>query len=287
MGREKLYESIRKSAKGLLAGGIVLVTMFGLLAALLIAVAISEGDSSMIIGALVLLVIAGLCSIMIVKGVKLKKHPETHSMFKKNPDLLFQADELYKGIKYQDKFVILSERVVANAQNLTQMAFTNEVFMVYVYKQTTNFVTTTKQLILATARGEITLNIYGVKDDTINHIAQTVAAACPYARFGYNNENLNYLGQMRQVWDQKKTEQRMGISPQQKQQQAMQRQQAVQNGQQYNPDQTFGAQGGNQAYNGQGYVNQANDAQVYNNQAYTNMQGYDNQNYNNQTYNNQ
>ena len=33
MGREKLYESIRKSAKGLLAGGIVLVTMFGLLAA--------------------------------------------------------------------------------------------------------------------------------------------------------------------------------------------------------------------------------------------------------------
>ncbi len=271
MGREKLFESIRKGAKGLIAGGIILVTLFGLLALLLFAVYCDEKDGSMLIGVLILLVIAGLCSLLIVKGVKLKKHPETHKVFKRNPDLLFQADELFKGIRYQDKYVILSDRVVANASDLTQMAFTNEVFMVYVYKQTTNFVTTTKQLILATARGEITLNIYGLKDEAINRIAGTVAAACPYARFGYSNDNLKYLEQMRAVWDQKKTEQQMGISPQQKQQQAIQRQMAVANGQQYDPDQTFGAQGNVQNYNTQGYVNQANDAQAYSNQTYNNQ----------------
>ena len=275
MGREQLFRQIRKQGTTFMVLGIVLAVICAFLAFCLFVVYSDEKDTAALVVALIFLGLGALCGLMIKSGVANRMHPEKNKAFKKNPDLLYMVDELFKGVKYQDKFVIISDRVIANASNLFQIAFLNEVFMVYVFKQTTNLVTTIKQLVLATARDEITISIMGLKDEAINQLANNVASVCQYAVFGYSPQNLDYLNKMRRVWEQKKNEQKMGISPQQVQQQQMQRQQAIQNGQQqaYDPDNTVNnsaeqPQNQYQNYNGQGnngYMNYNQDPYQYQN----------------------
>ncbi len=251
-GREIILNKIRKQKRGLMITGLVLsVITLGIVAVALFAFIsdiISKGMDRALDGSgaafIVLSILAAIGAggiAMAIKGFKGMKNPQGDKILKKNPDLLFMADELYKGITYEDKHLIMSDRVIANKKNLYQMAFYNEIFMVYVHTESYNFVTTTKQLVLATARDEITLSIYGMKNEQVNGLAQTIAGKCPYARFGYTQDNLRYLEEMRKVWQRAKLDQQMGISAQQVQRAAEQKQQAIQNGQQnlYDPDSTY------------------------------------------------
>ena len=251
-GREIILNNIRKQRKGLMITGIIMaVVTLGIVAFALFAF-ITDGinrgfdralDGSGVVFVLLLILAAiGVGGIALaVKGYKGVKNPQGDKVLKKNPDLLFMAEELYKGITYEDKHLIMSDRVIANKKNLYQMAFYNEIFMVYVHTESYNFITTTKQLVLATARDEIVFSIYGMKNEQVNALAQTIAGKCPYARFGYTQDNLKYLEEMRKVWQRAKLDQQMGISAQQVQKAAEQKQQAIQSGQQnlYNPDSTY------------------------------------------------
>lgn len=250
--KEKILNKIRKEGRNLMIAGIVLAVLFlgivAILTFMFIMAGINEGFGEaasegvpVFILEGILLVFGMLGILMIAKGRKKMKNPQDAKVLKANPDLLFMANELSQGLNYQDDYFLMSDRVVANKKNLYQMAFYNEIFMVYVYTASTNGITTTKQLVLATARDEITIGIYGKKEEQVNAMARTIAEKCPYARFGYNQENLRYLEEMRKVWQRAKLDQKMGISQKQVEKEAQKREQAIATGQQtyYDPDSTI------------------------------------------------
>ena len=246
-GRDIILKKLKKdSMKLVITGSILAFITFAISIIMMIAFVVScvePGDGKdfaplAVISALFFLLgIGGV--IMIVVGARRIKDPSGNSALKNNEDLLYMADELYAGITYQDENLIMSDRVVANKKNPLQIAFYNEVFLVYVHTETYNFITTTKQLVLATARDEILINIMRMKKDKVNQLAETVASKCPYARFGYNQQNLQYLDEMRKVWKRAKLDQAMGITKQQVERDRLQHEQAIASGQQayYNPDQ--------------------------------------------------
>ena len=124
-----------------------------------------EADSHYTVLGNTLVRISNHCTWMKIWDNYLQKNPQDAKVLKANPDLLFMANALSQGLNYQDDYFLMSDRVVANKKNLYQMAFYNEIFMVYVYTASTNGITTTKQLVLATARDEITIGIYGKKEE--------------------------------------------------------------------------------------------------------------------------
>ena len=217
-GRDIILNMIKKQAKGLIIGGSILggiplllliVVVVGMIGIIMDEGAGSDAAIGLMILSGALLIIGLLGVLMFVIGFRRYKDPYKNNALKTNPDLLFMADELYNGINYQDDNLMMSDRVIANKKNPLQMAFYNEIFMVYVHTESYNFITTTKQLVLATARDEIIIGIYGMKSEKVNHIAETVAAKCPYARFGYTQDNLKYLEEMRKVWKRAKLDQQM------------------------------------------------------------------------------
>jgi len=102
--------------------------------------------------------------------------------------------------RYEDKFIMLSDRCIANKKAFTEIAYLEDVFLVYIQKQSTNFIPTGKILYICTATGNIGINVYGCKKATIDELASKIAKVCPNARFGYNNEGLAYLKQMQQIY---------------------------------------------------------------------------------------
>jgi hypothetical protein len=205
MGSEKVLKQIKKSNIGTLILGIVLAVI----GALMEMVFIPDGFADNAMPIIIFLIILGVGIALIVLSVRVLADPKKSSVMKNNPDILKQADELFGNITYQDKFLILSPRIIANAKKLTEMAYTDEVFLIYVYTHKTNGVTDQKQLKLLTARGEMGLNIYGKKDDEVDNLANRVLANCRYAKAGYTQEGLAYVNQMRELWKrdqmQKKT----------------------------------------------------------------------------------
>ncbi len=217
-GRDIILSKIKKQARGLIIGGSILggiplllliIVVIGMIGVIADEGAKSDAATGLMILSGMLLILCTIGVFMFVIGFRRYKDPYKNNALKTNPDLLFMADELYAGITYQDDNLMMSDRVIANKKNPLQMAFYNEIFLVYVHTESYNFITTTKQLVLATARDEITIGIYGMKKDKVNHIAETVASKCPYARFGYTQENLRYLDEMRKVWKRAKVDQQM------------------------------------------------------------------------------
>ena len=203
MGRQKVLQKIKNNSLAMTITGALFILVSGLIVFFLL-VSELKGDG---ISALILtFTCVGIIGIfMVFFGIRGLNHPEKTSAMKKNPDLLRQADELFAHVTYQDSFIILSDRIIANKKNITQMAFTDEVFLIYIYRHRTNFITTSKQLILQTARGHFEINIYGRKQSTIDELANRIARSCRYTRLGYTKENLKYVDQMRQLWKEDQT----------------------------------------------------------------------------------
>ena len=98
---------------------------------------------------------------------------------------------------------MFSERLIANALDMRQISYTDEIFLIYVYIHRTNGVVDQKLLRLETARNQtIGLNVYRMKDDEINNLINNVVQHCRYARVGYNDAGFAYLKQMRELWKQ-------------------------------------------------------------------------------------
>ena len=140
--------------------------------------------------------------IMTIGGVRQLRDPQKSVHFKKNPDLLPMADELFGNIIYRDEYMLLSPRIIGNAKNECEMAFTDEIFLIYIYRHTTNGIPDQKILKCETARGTIGFNVFRKKDPEIDRLVATLMQNCRYARTGYTKEGLAYLEQMRKLWQQ-------------------------------------------------------------------------------------
>lgn len=194
MGREKIFEKIKKQASKMIKGSIVLLVL-GILATLFCLIAF-EGEDLLFILFVSPLTVIGL--ILLICGIVRKSHPEKSNCFKKNPKLLEMADELFSNVVYEDNFIIASHKVLANKKDITQMVNTNEVVWIYEYTQSYNFVSTTHDLLVRTYDYTMRVSVYSKGQQTIIELIDKICNLCPNARVGYSDENFEYFNQRQQ-----------------------------------------------------------------------------------------
>ncbi len=194
MGRELVFKKIKSSGIGLTVVGSI-ITLLTLCMLLFLVV-----DGSLIDGLIILLIVALCGGLMLYFGIRNLTNPMKHGMFKRNPYLLYQVDNMAANKCYEDKFIMISDRCIANKKVYNEIAYLEDVFLVYIQKQRTNFIPTGKLLYICTATGNIAINIYGVKKQLVDELADKIAKVCPNVRFGYNNDGLAYLNQMQQLY---------------------------------------------------------------------------------------
>lgn len=199
MGRDQVRKKIKISAIQHLILGIAI----GLFGGFFVVCVFFSGwpeELSECIMAVVFGAVAVWGIVMIVSSIRTLINPENSSTMKKNPGILQQADELFRNIIYQDEMIILSPRIIANAKDVREIAYTDEVFLIYVYKHKTNGITNQKELVLQTARGTIEINIFWKNDAKVDELANRILQNCRYARAGYTPDGLRYVEEMRELW---------------------------------------------------------------------------------------
>ena len=209
MGSEQILSKIRSSAKGGVIGGLILGLMPLIISILIIATGNFEGN-------LILIIIFAVMALggffLAAYNMRIMSDPTKSSALKKYPEMLKLADELCANTLYKDNVVMFSERVIANAIDIRQISFTDEVFLIYVYIHKTKGVTDSKLLKLETARNTIGLPVFRMKDPEINNLINLVLSRCKYARVGYNNDSFAYLKQMKELWKQDQARKKMYIN---------------------------------------------------------------------------
>ena len=199
-GRDLVMEKIHKSAHNTFVAGIIFCVLFGPVSLFGIFMTIKNGFEEYSIMFIFFALFLALGIFLIVSQRKILNDPTRSKVIKNNPNILEMADELIDNKVYEDQFLILSPRIIANAADITQISYTDEVFLVYVYIHRTNGVMDTKQLKLETAHGMMGFNIIRKKDEEVNVLMNNVLSHCRYARAGYTKESLAYLNQMRELW---------------------------------------------------------------------------------------
>ena len=206
MGKELVKQYIIKRAKYYLLGGVIITVI----SVVLLYFRLVKGGS---ISWLVLLSLFLLCGIVLgICGIIQSVNPFSAEEVKRNPELFQQIEELMGHETYKDKFIAVSERVIGNAERPLQMAYKDEVFLIYVYTQKLNGATNQKFLKVETAVGTIQIDIMGEKDNVVDELVQRICDNCRYAKVGYTPESLEYLEKMRQMWKKDRLAKRGGNS---------------------------------------------------------------------------
>ena len=143
MGREVVFANIRKRMIAMIVGGVILTLMGGFIS---FAAVVASEYSVLILGLFALT--PGV--IFLIFGTSRRTHPEKSGIFKANPDLLQQADELYANIQYQDDYIIVSDRVLANKKVPFQMCWREEAYGIYQHTASMNFISYTNEIIVCT-----------------------------------------------------------------------------------------------------------------------------------------
>lgn len=172
MGRDKVIEIIKSGAKK----GIVLGGLFGVIFALF-AFVLFVGE----VPALAVFVGVMAVVMFVVMGMSIKrsKDPMCSRVFKRNPKILEQADELFANIQYQDQFIIYSDKVIANAKSILQMASFDDIIDITDASMSFNYVKTDHALVLSTPTTQLRLNIYGRKKETVQELYNNIVQHCP------------------------------------------------------------------------------------------------------------
>ena len=155
MGREVVFANIRKRMIAMIVGGVILTLMGGFISF----AAVVAGEYSVLILGLFALT-PGV--IFLIFGTSRRTHPEKSGIFKANPDLLQQADELYANIQYQDDYIIVSDRVLANKKAPFQMCWREEAYGIYQHTASMNFISYTNEIIVCTKhkKNVLRFNVY-------------------------------------------------------------------------------------------------------------------------------
>lgn len=194
MESEKLLKKIKRGGVTMaVIGGIMLG--FSLLS--LIAFAIDGSLSTYIITIIIFMAVS---IPLLIFGIKNASNPMNAGMIKRNPYILHQVNNMASNILYQDKFIKLSDRCIANAKTPTEISYLEDVFLVYIQKQRTNLIPTGKLLMICTATGNISINVYGTKKANIDELASKISKVCPNVHFGYNKEGLSYFNFMKEQY---------------------------------------------------------------------------------------
>lgn len=178
MGRDLVLKKIKSSAVRLLVVGVIMGVLLALFSFVLFV-----GEATEL--AIVMAVLAVLLFLVTIIGVHKNLNPMKAHCLKRNPKLLEQADELFSHIIYQDKFIIYSERIIANAKDITQMAAFEDIVNVCESSTSYNAVSTQHELVLVLPTYQIKINVYAKKRETIDDLKYGIMQRCPKLQTGY------------------------------------------------------------------------------------------------------
>lgn len=116
---------------------------------------------------------------LVIIGIVRCANPMRARCFKKNPKLLEQADELFSDIIYQDKFVIYSNRIIASAKDITQMAAFDDITRLIENSMSYNGIRTEHSIVLVVPTYQIKISVYAKGRKTITELKQNIYQRCP------------------------------------------------------------------------------------------------------------
>jgi hypothetical protein len=193
MGRKKVIKEIH--ARALLAiilGGILFLGAGFFTFCFLIVGGIGEE-----IGLVIFLGISTCFGLLILILGITQWNPNNSQFFKRNPELFKQVDELFSNIVYEDDFIICSNKTLANKKHLLNIAQFDEILGIHESIHTYNSILTLERhLVLVTKKGQIKINIYARKQDTVENLIQQISELAPNARIGWSTENNAYYNKV-------------------------------------------------------------------------------------------
>lgn len=196
-GRDILFEKMKKKAKSSIMCGVTGTLLCGLFSVFTI---VEKWN----IFYTIVFVISFLGSIyLIINGIVILKDPSKDSIFKKNPDVLRMADELYANIQYQDNYIVVSDRLFSPKNEPWNVFPLDEVYWVYISKTSTNGIPTDKELMFVTSSSRFSINVYGKRKEDIEKSINVLSQVCPKIRIGYSPENMAYADAMQKEWKQR------------------------------------------------------------------------------------
>lgn len=114
-----------------------------------------------------------------IKEIRTYNNPMRARCFKLNPKLLEQADELFSDMIHKDKFVIYSNRIIAHARGITQMAAFEDIISVYETSMSYNFIKIEHSIMLRLPKYQIRISVYGKKKKVIRNLISDIEQRCP------------------------------------------------------------------------------------------------------------
>ncbi len=270
MGREVVFKKINKSAiENIVSAFVFIFASF--------IVALFVMDDARTLGLFIITFFLLVAITQLVIGIKDLINPMKSAIFKKNPFLLEEVDNMIANKKYEDNYIMISDRCIASKKDITYISYLEYVFLIYIPIKKNGGFNMVRQLIICTATGDFAIEVLDITNNTINELVSKLGKICPNARLGYNDEGLRHLQNMRDLFntdiDKIKSRgytQNLFIMPQF----------ANNSNQGYSNQNQFV---GNM--NSQNTYNQYNDNSMYSQNTYN--QYYDNNSYNQNTYNQQ
>lgn len=195
-GRDLLLQKMRRKAKGFLIRGIGAAVVGGGLFVLTI-VARWHIINMVILG---LLILVGLY--LTINGAVILAAPQKDAVFKKNPQLLRMADELYANIRYQDELVILSEKLFCPQGMPWIIVPLDEIYWVYIERNTMDVVPMDMTLWFVTGNQRFAVPIHSKPPAVVDRTVHVLVQVCPHLRVGHTPENALYADQMQHQWQQ-------------------------------------------------------------------------------------
>lgn len=192
MGREQYLKSYKKKGIVFLALGI-LVELIGVLM-LLVAITKMMETTAIVLFALIVIIGAGMSYL----GFEFVRGEKCRFIKAENLEL---ADDLLATKRYEDKFVIISEKAIALKKDITKIAAIADVLGIYEQIDKQNGITVSHVIKLELRNGKsLDVNVYARKKDTKEDIMLTISHFCPNAMVGHTSEMLTYVQAQRKAY---------------------------------------------------------------------------------------
>ena len=201
-GGAELLSTIRKRYKGI-------TVCFGCMCALFLILAVVgfATDNWALAAVMVIFLIPALIPFLIFLVKMLK--PQNTRAFKKNSQLLQQADYLFANMNYQNDAFIAAPGYFALKTDLTRIVPMDEVLLMYKQIVHTNY-NTIYSVVVETVRDSFRVTYPKSLDTAVDEGIPVLAPGCKYIRLGYGDENAKYVEYMRTMWQETEKAKRGG-----------------------------------------------------------------------------
>ncbi len=176
MGRKKIISQIKKR----LTAAYAAVVLFLIFTAFLTLCMIAAKDLSLL--PLVLLPFAAAVG-FIIMILTWTNNPEKYCPHvKRDPKLMEKAEALFNKVIYEDKYIIVSDYVIASKKNLFQMVYRNEVVAICPGAHYRDNLTTADSAVLYSVSGTTYIYTRGIRNKDLPELYRKINELCPLSK---------------------------------------------------------------------------------------------------------